>query len=67
MRIDGHLVEDEEGSKWPNLESGTSEGMASAGDLFRDKLCRKRSVKDIQIEIVDVAGEILAIVPLDSF
>jgi hypothetical protein len=67
MNIDGHRVADEEGSQYADLEAAKVEGLASAEDLFKDKLRRMRPVRNAHIEIVDEAGEILATVPLDIF
>jgi hypothetical protein len=67
MNIDGHRVVDEEGSLYADLEAAKGEGLASAEDLFRDKLRRKRPVRNARIEITDEAGEVLATVALDKF
>ena len=65
--LDG-LIEDPEGSEFPDLENAYAEAWASAREILANELRAGKTVHTQQLEICDAAGRMLATVPLrDAF
>jgi hypothetical protein len=58
------LIEDVEGSDWPDFNAARSEALASARELLAAQLKANQTDGVEQLEICDALGHMLATVPL---
>jgi len=66
IRNGGDFVEDREGTEMPGLEHARLEAMQSAREIVAELIKSDRTVGLRQIEIADVFGLVLAVVPYSS-
>ena len=64
LRDGDELIEDLEGSEFPDLEAARAEAIGAARDFVADQARSGRIMDQWQYEIWDAAGRMLAAVPL---